>query len=135
MAFEIDRKVLFRHCDPAGIVYSPRYFEMVNDCVEVFFDEVLGAPFEEVDRAGGVPTAQINTKFLAPSRHSDDLTLALSAERIGTTSFTYTLGTRSGDETRFECKATIINVGQDLRPAAWAADVKTKLLQFKDTPA
>ena len=38
------RKVLFKHCDPAGIVFHPRYFETVNDCVAAFFD-ALGDPF------------------------------------------------------------------------------------------
>ena len=27
----------FRHCDPAGIVFYPRYFEMMNDAIEIFF--------------------------------------------------------------------------------------------------
>jgi 4-hydroxybenzoyl-CoA thioesterase len=44
MLFSINQKVLFKHCDPAGIVFYPRYFEMINDCVEAFFDEI-GTPF------------------------------------------------------------------------------------------
>ena len=42
--FRFKQKVLFKHCDPAGIVFFPRYFEMMNDCVETFFDEALGIP-------------------------------------------------------------------------------------------
>ena len=57
------QKVLFKHCDPAGIVFYPRYFEMVNDCVEAFFDEALGLPFEDLHDSGAMPTAQIQTKF------------------------------------------------------------------------
>src|SRR5260370_493059 len=37
-AFVSQVQVLFRHCDPAGIVFYPRYFEMVNDLVEEWFD-------------------------------------------------------------------------------------------------
>ena len=40
-AFTYEEKVLFRHCDPAGIVFFPRYFEMINDCVEYFFADTL----------------------------------------------------------------------------------------------
>ena len=36
MSFTLTQKVLFKHCDPAGIVFYPRYFEMINDCVEAF---------------------------------------------------------------------------------------------------
>jgi len=45
-AYTYEEKVVFRHCDPAGIVFFPRYFEMINDCVESFFSEVLDWPFE-----------------------------------------------------------------------------------------
>ena len=32
--FTAEMTVAFRHCDPAGIVFYPRYFEMINDFVE-----------------------------------------------------------------------------------------------------
>ncbi|CPO21707.1 4-hydroxybenzoyl CoA thioesterase [Bordetella pertussis] len=32
--FVSEVEVRFRHCDPAGIVFYPRYFEMINDFVE-----------------------------------------------------------------------------------------------------
>ena len=46
--YEMPQKVLFKHCDPAGIVFFPRYFEMMNDCVEAFFDKVVEWPFEDI---------------------------------------------------------------------------------------
>jgi 4-hydroxybenzoyl-CoA thioesterase len=33
-AFEREGLVRFAHCDTAGIVYNPRYFEMLNALVE-----------------------------------------------------------------------------------------------------
>ena len=51
--YEFHQKVLFKHCDPAGIVFFPRYYEMVNDCVEAFFADVLDWPFEAMHGAGG----------------------------------------------------------------------------------
>ena len=32
--------IRFRHCDAAGIVFYPRYFEMMNDLVEDWFAEL-----------------------------------------------------------------------------------------------
>ena len=32
----------FNHCDPAGIVFYPRYFEMTNHVCENFFREAVG---------------------------------------------------------------------------------------------
>jgi len=74
-AYTYEEKVVFRHCDPAGIVFFPRYFEMINDCVESFFSEVLDWPFEVFLENAGIPTAEINTRFTAPSRHGDKLSI------------------------------------------------------------
>ena len=57
--FEMTQKILFKHCDPAGIVFFPRYFEMINDCVEEFFAEMLDWPFETLLKTNGVPTVAI----------------------------------------------------------------------------
>ena len=127
MAFEIDQKVLFRHCDPAGIVFFPRYFEMMNDCVEAFFDRVVGVPFEALHADGAVPTAQIETRFAAPSRHGDKLTLTLTIRRLGRASCGYTLTASSDDELRFETAATLVFVGTDGRPRSWPEAIRTKL--------
>ena len=58
--FHYTQKVMFKHCDPAGIVFYPRYFEMMNDVVESFFAECLGLPFERLLVTAGVPTVQPN---------------------------------------------------------------------------
>lgn len=83
--FTYRQKVLFRHCDPNGIVFYPRYFEMANDAVEAWFAERLGAPFEEIHgpMALGTPTATLSAVFHAPSRHGDALDWALAPTRLG----------------------------------------------------
>ncbi|MBU9698933.1 hypothetical protein GU927_013865 [Rhodobacteraceae bacterium HSP-20] len=35
----------FNRCDPAGIVFYPRYFEMMNSVIENFFREALDYSF------------------------------------------------------------------------------------------
>ncbi len=58
--------VEFNHCDPAGIVFYPRYFEMVNSVVENFFLEDVGHSFARMMEEGaGVPTARIEANFRA----------------------------------------------------------------------
>ncbi|MCE9680901.1 acyl-CoA thioesterase [Halomonas alkalisoli] len=59
MPFTTLRKVRFQHCDPAGIVFYPRYFEWLNSVVEDWFAEVVGHDFNELHVASrtGVPTA------------------------------------------------------------------------------
>ncbi|MBO6603164.1 acyl-CoA thioesterase [Rhodophyticola porphyridii] len=126
MAFSMRQKVLFKHCDPAGIVFYPRYFEMMNDCVEAFFDHI-GHPFEELHAKAAVPTAQIETTFTAPSHHGDMLDIRLGCTRIGTSSLGIAWHASADGETRFTASATLVHVGQDGRPLPWPAPLRDTL--------
>ena len=128
MGFTMRQKVLFKHCDPAGIVFYPRYFEMMNDCVEAFFDEI-GHPFETLHQSGAVPTAQIEAKFTAPSRHGDQLAIDLSVVRVGRSSLGIDFTARAEAETRFEASAVLVHVGGDGRPVPWPTDLKASLMR------
>ncbi|UWQ22678.1 thioesterase family protein [Jannaschia sp. W003] len=125
--FETTQKVLFRHCDPAGIVFFPRAFEIANDLVERFFAEALDWPFEDLLRDAGVPTAEIATRFRAPSRHGDVLRLRLALTKLGRTSLAYRLDAQCGGEPRWETRATLVHVGAGGRPAPWPDAVRLRL--------
>lgn len=125
--YAFDQKVLFRHCDPAGIVFFPRYFEMINDCVEHFFTEGLGWPFEEIHKVEAVPTAEISTRFVAPSRHGDRLHFVLTVTRVGRSSMAYRIDATCGAETRFNAAATLVHVNGTGRPTPWPDDIRKKL--------
>lgn len=129
MQFQFHQKVLFKHCDPAGIVFYPRFFEMMNDCVEAFFD-TIGTPFESLHDAGGVPTAQISTTFHAPSRHGDRLVIALEVTRIGTSSLGLSLDASAGDHPRFSATSTLVYVDQTGRPQPWPSDIRTAMTPY-----
>ncbi|MGK7659871.1 MULTISPECIES: acyl-CoA thioesterase [unclassified Marinovum] len=132
MAFEIAQKVLFRHCDPAGIVFFPRYFEMMNDCVEAFFDETLGWPFAEVHKTAAVPTAEIRTRFQRPSFHGDRLTLRLVITHVGRTSLGYDMRAICGEELRFATEAVLVHVDGAGKPAPWPEEIRQTLLPLKE---
>ena len=55
--FSFPQSILFKHCDPAGIGFYPRYVEIINDAVEALFGDFLGWTFAEIVKTGGVPTA------------------------------------------------------------------------------
>ncbi len=54
-------QIEFNHCDPAGIVFFPRYYEMVSSVCENFYKDVGalslrpddGRPARRADRADG----------------------------------------------------------------------------------
>lgn len=126
MAFLYDQKVLFKHCDPAGIVFYPRYFEMINDVTEAFFDQSLGCPFENLHVENGVPTAQISAQFKAPSRHGDHLLISLTPKRLGRSSVDLVFQATAGDELRFEVQSTLVFVNSEGRPQSWPNPLRTK---------
>ncbi|MDX1736598.1 MAG: thioesterase family protein [Alphaproteobacteria bacterium] len=115
--FKKQQKVMFQHCDPAGIVFYPRYFEMINALVEDWFDEALGYSFKHMhmDLGTGIPTVNTNVTFRNPSRLGDELTLILAVEKIGRSSVTcqvQALGEKPNSNTqseiRFEGEVTLV---------------------------
>ena len=112
--------VEFRDCDPAGIVFYPRYFEMANSVVEHFFAAELGLPFAGVIAGGnGVPTARIAAEFLRPSRLGDLLDFEIAVTRIGRASAAYRTRARCGPEERVRFEAVLVWTGADGRPEPW----------------
>jgi len=90
MAFVHTTKVRFAHVDAAGIVFYPRFFEMLNAAVEDWF-ALLGRDFRALhleDRIG-TPTVRLETEFLAPAMLGDELEITLVLAKLGTCSCTY----------------------------------------------
>ena len=127
MSFSIKQKVLFRHCDPAGIVFYPRYFEMINDTIEAFFESALGFPWETSLKTGGIPTAQISATFVAPSRYGDILNLELRCKSLGRSSVNLELAFLCGENTRMTASSTLVNVDVAGRPVAWPKDLRAAI--------
>jgi 4-hydroxybenzoyl-CoA thioesterase len=127
MSYTRSIPVEFNHCDPAGIVFYPRYFEMTNSVVENFFAEVGGYSFARMMAEGqGGPTARLETNFHAPSRLGDRLDFTLTVTRIGGASIGFTLTARCGPELRITADLTLVWV-QTGRPAPWPEALRHRL--------
>ncbi|MBL4953997.1 acyl-CoA thioesterase, partial [Neobacillus sp. YIM B02564] len=88
--FTTEVTVRFGDCDPAGIVFYPRYFEMFNNLVEDWCAQGLGMSFRELhlQRGLGLPTVHVETSFVAPSELGDLLRAQLRVQKIGGASVT-----------------------------------------------
>ena len=124
MHFRFPQKVLFKHCDPAQIVFYPRYFEMINDAVEAMFCDVIGWPFEKMHPESGVPTVATNVVFKAPSRHGDHLTIDITITALGGSSMTLDILAHEQGAARFEAAHTLVCIGLKGRPRKWPADIR-----------
>ena len=112
-AFVVKETVRFRHCDPAGIVFYPRYVEMINDFIEQWFAQGLNASFHHlhVDRKLGTPTASLQVEFITPSRWEDVLTQTLVVERIGGASVAVAIAFNGADGApRIKANVTLVIV-------------------------
>ncbi|MEM9342616.1 MAG: thioesterase family protein [Pseudomonadota bacterium] len=132
MHFQFPQKVLFKHCDPAGIVFYPRIFEMINDAVEALFSDVLEWPFEEIHPKAAVPTAEFNVRFKAPCRHGDHLVLGLQLTRLGRASLSLTTTARRDNTVCFEADQVLVCVGPDGRPVAWPKAVRETITSLME---
>ncbi|WP_020202876.1 MULTISPECIES: acyl-CoA thioesterase [Cupriavidus] len=132
------RRVRFKDCDAAGIVFFPRYFEMLNDLVEDWFREALGWPFGEMHGAGGagVPTAALSCRFMAPSRLGEVLTRELRVTHLGRSSFSLLVRFRGpAGDARLEIAQRLVCVDAGrLAPRALPPAVHAAMARFLAPP-
>jgi len=88
MIFTLPVQIRFAHCDPAGIVFYPRYFEIFNTVIEDWCEHGLSSSFRDMhlQLGYGLPTANIECAFLKPSELGEVLEAQLTVSRIGNTS-------------------------------------------------
>jgi 4-hydroxybenzoyl-CoA thioesterase len=76
-------------CDPAGIIFYPRYFEIFDASTAMLFERALGMTkfqmFENFEFAG-FPLVRTRARFLKPTRFGDDVIVA-STITFGRSSF------------------------------------------------
>jgi 4-hydroxybenzoyl-CoA thioesterase len=118
IGFNMPVTVRFGDCDPAGIVFYPRYFEMFNNLVEDWCAQGLGASFQELIgvRGLGLPAVSISTDFVATSKLGDMLRAELSVTKVGSSSITAAIRLR-GEDGAERVRATLVLVLMDLKQA------------------
>lgn len=107
--------VLFGHCDPAGIVFYPRYFEMLNACVEAWCTERLDYSFAKMHGPDGkgLPCVTLDTEFKAPSFHGDLLAFELVPRKLGKASVSLDVKAYCDDELRVVFKPKLVFFSKD----------------------
>ena len=76
-------------CDPAGIIFYPRYFEIFDGSTALLFEAKLGfTKFEMFKRLAfaGWPLVRTQARFIKPTRFGDDVTVE-STIAFGRSSF------------------------------------------------
>jgi 4-hydroxybenzoyl-CoA thioesterase len=95
-------------CDPAGIVYFPRYFEFFDACTRALFERA-GLFKRDMLKAYdivGIPVVDMKASFLIPSRYGDNVVVESSIAKWGTSSFVVRHRLMKGDAMAIECLET-----------------------------
>ena len=109
-----DVRIRFSHCDPAGIVYFPRAFDILNGVVEDWFGEGLGLDYYDIvgRRRVGLGYAHTACDFSTPAMMGDTLTYSVAIVRIGAKSLGLDVNARRGATPML--KADLVIVATDL---------------------
>lgn len=78
------------HCDPAGIVFNPRFFEYFDWSTSLLVRERLGvekAAMREIYGVAGIPLVDTRATFHRPARYGDEIEIVTAVATVGRSSF------------------------------------------------
>ena len=131
-----EEQIRFRHTDFAGIVFYPRFLEMLNDLVEDWFDEALDRPFSKIHETNGIPTVDLKVQFKNAARIGEILTKKLWVKELKSSSVVCGFHfVDQQEKTVLEGEVTLVNVAiaedrKTIKAEAFNDEVKTKIEKY-----
>jgi 4-hydroxybenzoyl-CoA thioesterase len=133
--YRTEIRVRFGDCDPAGIVFYPRYLEIFNGLVEDWCRDELQYSFPELitQRGWGLPTVHLEVDFLAPSRFGDALSATLRVEKVGKSSVNIAINLCSPDgSARVRGKVVLVLIDRKPHKVIPIPDnLRARMLKFR----
>jgi len=127
--------IRFGHCDPAGIVFTPRYFDILHVVIEDFFGGALALDYYAMahTRRLGLGYGHAACDFFKPNRMGDRLDVAVSVAHIGQSSYALDLhAMRDGAETVRGHFVTVTTAMETWRPIPIPSDIHAALLAYRE---
>jgi 4-hydroxybenzoyl-CoA thioesterase len=139
MQFIKQEKVRFQHIDYAGIVFYPRFLEMLNGLVEDWFEEALDRPFSKMHETNGIPTVDLKVQFKNAARLGEIITKKLWVKELKNSSIL--CGFEFVNETNtvvLEGEVTLVNVAfnperNGIKSETFTEEMKHKISVFSLT--
>jgi 4-hydroxybenzoyl-CoA thioesterase len=78
------------HCDPAGIVFNPRFFEFFDTGTWLLFEAALGVKREDLASTFnimGIPLVDARAEFRKPAKFGDTIEIASRVSEFRRSSF------------------------------------------------
>jgi 4-hydroxybenzoyl-CoA thioesterase len=112
-------EVRFGDCDPAGIVYFPRFFDLFHQAMETWFAAGLGLAYAGLiqGRKLGFPAVHSEADFKVPCALGETIAIELRVGRLGRSSIglEYLVRGAAGDVRLTGATTTVV---MDLDPAS-----------------
>ncbi|MGH8679970.1 MAG: acyl-CoA thioesterase [Burkholderiales bacterium] len=107
--FSVEYPILFSHCDPAGIVYFPRLFDLLHRAMEDWFTFGLQERFADfiMKKGLGVPAVGTQVDFVGPARFGDLLRIELRVLTLGRSSIVLGIDAFVGKQPCFKARHTV----------------------------
>lgn len=103
-------------CDPAGIVFYPRYFAMFDHSTTMLISAASGLTKYELLKKydmAGYPMVDTRARFMVPTRFGDDVTIESAFTKVGKSSFDIHHKLMKDGELALEGFETRVWVGRD----------------------
>lgn len=103
-------------CDPAGIVFNPRFFEYFDASTWLLFDAALGVKPHQLNAVYGligIPLVDARANFLKPVKFGDTVEIATRAVKFGRSSFEIEHKLTVGGELHIEGAETRVWAAKD----------------------
>lgn len=129
-AFRATYPLRFGHCDPAGIAYYPRYFELCDAAIEDWTEASIGVSRRalHLDLGLALPTVDLHATFSAPSRLGDLLDIALVVLRVGGSSVVLEAEITSAGAARFRVTYTqVLADMKSMKSQPWPDEWRDRL--------
>ena len=112
----VARRIQWGECDPAGIVFYPRYFEMFDGATTAMFSAGTGLTkyqMFETYKFAGYPMVDTRARFVIPTRFGDDITIETTMTDARRSSFNIVHQLKKDDALAVEAFETRVWVGRD----------------------
>jgi 4-hydroxybenzoyl-CoA thioesterase/acyl-CoA thioester hydrolase len=130
--------IRFGECDPAGIVYTPVYFDLFNKAVEAWHIECLRLDYYDIvgPRRVGLGYGHVSADFFKPSFMGDVLSTAVKMDRIGRASFALALHMLKGKDEVARGHLVIVTTSlTEHKAIPIPADIRAALEAYRDRTA
>jgi len=109
-------RIYWGDCDPAGIIFFPRYFDIFDRTTTAMFEQALGMTKYEFLKAykfHGYPMVDIRAKFLRTTRFGDDVVIETAVPDFKRSSFDISHRLLKNGQLAVECSETRVWVSKD----------------------